>query len=320
MRHTDSNQEAIRAIARQVLPGTRPDVLERMHGGASTPVFRLQRGATTLYFRLAEKREASLAPEVLAHQLLRERGVRVPEVVFFEPFNEALQRAVMVTTEMPGRSLAEQHHGIDVGRVLREMGRDLAVINAVPVAGFGFVRRDRAGTVSLTGEFPTWRAFALGELDAQLAALPAILQSDEKAAMRRTVQQHASLLDTQQAVLAHGDFDVTHIYHLDGAYSGIIDFGEMRGADPLYDLGHFALHDGEVMAAGLLPHLLHGYRQVRPLAPHDECRIHLCSLLIGIRALARSITRPRSSYHAHLIHAMRRVMAMISRACESDCP
>ena len=34
------------------------------------------------------------------------------------------------------------------------------------------------------------------------------------------------------AVLAHGDFDPTHVFAARGTYAGIIDFGEIRGAPP----------------------------------------------------------------------------------------
>jgi aminoglycoside phosphotransferase (APT) family kinase protein len=53
--------------------------------------------------------------------------------------------------------------------------------------------------------------------------------------------------DRNHGQLAHGDFDVTPIFQQDGAYTGLIDFGEIRGAEPFHDLGHFHLHDGEAL-------------------------------------------------------------------------
>ncbi|HVB64558.1 MAG TPA: hypothetical protein VNE17_07490 [Nitrolancea sp.] len=47
------------------------------------------------YLRLAETREASLAPEADSHTRSHERGVRVPSVVHFEPFAESQQRAAL---------------------------------------------------------------------------------------------------------------------------------------------------------------------------------------------------------------------------------
>jgi aminoglycoside phosphotransferase (APT) family kinase protein len=193
--------------------------------------------------------------------------------------------------------------------VLAAAGRDLAVINGVGVAGFGWVRRDRPAVARLEAELPTLRAFALGDLEAHLAVLPAFLDADEVRAIRRVVGRRDAWLDADRAVLAHGDLDATHIYHRNGAYTGIIDFGEIRGTDRLYDLGHFALHDGETIPYPVLPHLLRGYGEVVPLPPDHEPGIRLWSLLIGVRALARSAKRPRAASQDHLARAIRRALA-----------
>src|SRR5688500_5189732 len=107
MRKPDVDLQVIEEIAARFLPDPgRPEV-ERTEGGVSTQVYRLRRGTTTLYLRVAEERGDSLAPEVLVHQLLCKRGVRVPEVVSYEPFNDAIERSVMVTTEIAGRPIAQ---------------------------------------------------------------------------------------------------------------------------------------------------------------------------------------------------------------------
>src|SRR5690348_3806170 len=81
------NEATMRAVAARLVPGPGSLRLRRMTTGGSTPVYRLQRGDIVRYLRLAERPEASLAPEALAHDVLRTRGARVPEVVAFEPFD-----------------------------------------------------------------------------------------------------------------------------------------------------------------------------------------------------------------------------------------
>jgi Ser/Thr protein kinase RdoA (MazF antagonist) len=246
---------------------------------------------------------------VCIHDLLRDRGVRVPEVVYFEPFHNQLQRSVMVTTAIPGCPLAEDVGGLDISAVLAAAGRDLAAINAVGMTGFGFVRRDLPPSAPVEGEIPTLHAFALGELEQHLAAVSSLLSGDEVEAVQAAVSRHGRWLDTDQACLAHGDLDATHIYHRDGQYSGIIDFGEIRGADRFYDLGHLALHEGEIIPYPILPQILAGYGEVVPLPPDHAPRIQFWSLLIGVRALARSANRPESTYRHYLTQAIRRVLA-----------
>ncbi len=214
----------------------------------------------------------------------------------------------MVTTEIPGSPIGRSLRGADVSRVLAAAGRDLAVIHGVEVAGFGWIRRDQPGAARLEAELPTLRAFALGDLDAHLAALTAFLDADRLWAVRRVVTRCDSWLEAERAILAHGDLDATHVFHLDGEYTGLIDFGEIRGTDCLYDLGHVALHDGETVPYPLLSHLLAGYSEVAVLPPDHERQIRLWSLLIGVRALARSANRPRAAYQNHLARAIRRAL------------
>jgi aminoglycoside phosphotransferase (APT) family kinase protein len=312
MQQPNRESAALREIAARLLPGNGWPEVKRAETGVSTPVYRIRRGETTLYLRLAEKPEASLAPEALAHDLLRARGVRAPEVVYFQPIHDELQRSVLVTTEIPGSPISRNHRGVDLSAVLLEAGRDLAIINEIGVEGFGWVRRDRLAINRLEAELPTLSAFALGDLETHLAALPTFLTAREIDEIRRTFARNDAWLDADLAVLAHGDLDASHIYHLDGKYTGIIDFGEIRGTDRFYDLGHFALHDGETIPYPVLPHLLKGYQEFAPLPPDHEQRIQLWSLLIGVRALARSANWPQVTYQSHLTGAIRSALAALS--------
>jgi aminoglycoside phosphotransferase len=305
------NLEALRDIANRTLPGSGRPLLERTPTGGSTLVYRIERGGTVQYLRLAESATASLAPEALAHRLLRDRGACVPDIVHFEPFDQRLQRSALVTSAIPGWSLAERHRGVDVAAVARAAGRDLAVINSLAVDGFGWIRRDRPPDAPLAAAMPTLRAFALDDLETYLARMAPFLTGAERRAIPRVVTSHEHFFDAEDAVLAHGDFDATHIFHHDGAYSGIIDFGEIRGADRFYDLGHAALHDGETIPDQILPSLLAGYGEAAPLPPDHERRIRLWSLLIGLRALARGADRPDAAYLNHLTRGIRQATASL---------
>jgi len=319
MGRPDLDPRAVRDVAARLVPGAGPVVVARAAEGGSTPVYRVRRdggggengaGGETFYLRVAEGPTASLAPEALVHRLLRERGARVPEVVAFEPFAETLQRSVMVTTAIPGEPIARTRGTSQLRPVLVAAGRDLARVNDLAVEGFGWIRRDEGPAGRLAAERPTLRAFALEDYEGGLARLRGTLLPEATLrAIRRVVADRDAWLDVDRAHLAHGDFDATHIFHSEGRYTGIIDFGEIRGADRRYDLGHFVLHDGERLPEPMLPCLIEGYRDVAPLAEADERRLHLWALLIGVRALARSVERPNAAYQAHLAAAIRRSLA-----------
>jgi aminoglycoside phosphotransferase (APT) family kinase protein len=95
------------------------------------------------------------------------------------------------------------------------------------------------------------------------------------------------------AVLAHGDFDPTHVFAARGKYAGIIDFGEIRGAPPLYDVAHWALYAPP-------DHLLAGYAQVAPLPGDHERIVARLSIEIGNDILGRIAGRGNKSYESVL--------------------
>lgn len=306
--------EAIRALAARVLGDTARHAVERVPTGVSTRVYRIRRGSEIFYLRVLPEADASFAPEARVHELLRARGVRVPEVLYFEHCNSMLQRSVMLTSAIPGRPIDARLSGEALRRILNAAGRDLALINSIKVDGFGWIRRDQPATAELEGVEPSYRSFALGSIDEDLALLGEHqFSSAEIDSIQRIIERHDDWFDRTSARLAHGDFDATHIFELNGRYSGIIDFGEIRGAEPTYDLGHFHLHDGETISRRLLPDLLDGYREVATLTAEDERRLYLSSLLIGVRFLARQRRkRPGTQPHSALLASIRQATVLLA--------
>ncbi len=258
--------------------------------GISTPVYRLSSNGNVLYLRLSETSADSPAPEVRVLTVLSGRGVKVPEVVHYEPFDDVLGRSAMVTTEVRGVPLDDGGPPESLRVIAQEAGRDLATINSLPIEGFGWIRRDRPPD-ELAAEHVTPADFAAEYFDAlaRLARLR-ILTRDEADRIGYAMHSYASIW--RHGWLAHGDLDATHIFQHDGRYSGIIDFGEIRGAHPLYDLGHFLLHDGESLPLPLFADLLSGYTEVSSLSSDDELHVRAAALMIGVRALDRCLGRP----------------------------
>jgi aminoglycoside phosphotransferase len=290
----------IEALVTRIFSHTIRLSVEKMEEGVSTHVYKIYRGNEVFYLRILPEVGASFAPEAHVHTFLREKNVKVPEIVYFEHCNVMLQRSIMVTTEIKGRPISHYPVNEVTRNVLAEAGRDLAVVNGLRVEKFGWIRRDSSEVAALEAEFPTYRAFVFEHLEEDLALLSEqVLNMPEIMAIRQIIGRCDTWLDLEQAWLAHGDFDMTHIYQENGRYTGIIDFGEIRGADPFYDLGHFRMYDGETLPAMVLPYLLEGYRELVHLPPDYEQRVHFSSLLIAIRTLARSMKKRSIDFRRH---------------------
>ena len=294
------------ALLHRAFGSSTPVSYQRTPDGVSTQVYRLTRRSDVLYLRVAEEEDESLAVDVELHRELRRQGVRVPEVVYLEPFDPVIGRSVLITTEIPGAPLSQANSASAAAIVARAAGRDLATLNRLPVHGFGWIRRDTTAW-PLAAELPTYAEFVTSYLPPDwpgtLASLFSNAQLKEIEAIIDTERGH----DLPHGRLAHGDFDATAIFEKEGQYTGLIDFGEIRGTEPLYDLGHFHLHDGETFAAPLLTHLLEGYQEVADPPPDHSEQIWRSAVLLGLRQLCRWISpeRGRPLDHPSVRHRAR---------------
>jgi aminoglycoside phosphotransferase (APT) family kinase protein len=283
--------------------------IERVMEGVSTFVYRIAYQKEVFYLRVLPEENASFAPEVAVHTQLRQMQVKVPEVIYFEHFHEALHRSVMITTEIKGHPLSQPSslHENELDAIFVEAGRDLAQINSLAVNGFGWVKRDIKDTSHLHAEYSTYRNAVLEYWDADLAYLSrTILHPSEITALKQIFSHYETLLDGEQGYLAHGDFDTNHIYQESGKYTGIIDFGEIRGANRWYDLGHFHMRDGETLPNRGLSALTRGYEESISLPSNHEQSILFTSILINIGALAKSLRKhPANRYTQHQLQVLR---------------
>ena len=288
-------------------------VVESVADGVSTYVYRLRRGAEAFYLRVLPEEGSTFAPEVAAHTILRRQGVQVPEVLYWEDCNQAVGRSVMMTTEIKGTAIGRSDVGAELPDILRAAGRDVALLNQVPVESFGWIKRDLPADLALRGELPTERAFLLASFEHSLSTLQLhIGSSGQIEKIRDIVRSEAPLLDAMHAHLAHGDLDLTHMYCQDGKYTGIIDLGEIRGTGPYYDLGHFRFHDGELLDTTALPYLVEGYQEITPLPSDADQRIALASLLIGVHFFARTHSRLAKHNYRHAVAAIARDVAVFT--------
>jgi Ser/Thr protein kinase RdoA (MazF antagonist) len=301
---TEVPNRAVRKLLDRWFPGE--DVaFARMASGSSTPVYRVSRGDRVSYLRLAEHPGEIRDGEVRAHELAIQAGVRVPEVVRWEATPPEPDRSAALTAAMPGIPLGE-YHG-DVWPAAVEAGRQLARLNAIPVAGWGWVDRVEGQDRHLVAEHPArpaWTAEYLAAVETVVAS--GVLPSAATAPLRDAITRWANVPSTGESHLAHGDFDGSHI-HVDavsGEYRGIIDLGEIRGGDHAYDLGHALIHHRP--ERGIVAGMLAGYRETVPV---DDDEIRLQAIAVATRGLAISLGREPNAYRTILVERLGGLLA-----------
>ncbi len=277
-------REALERALRRVIPEYKDVRLAPASPGRRAVVYRLETAGLTYYVRVAEDVRHDLATDAVVLDRARRLGASVPEVVLVESSPPELDRSFLVMAEVPGAALAGSGEHDEVVVAVRAAGRDTALINSLPVEGYGWVVRDGSG--SLRAELGSYEDFVVSYLPERWPGwLVPIFSPSELAALAEVVC--AELEDgSQQSWLAHGDLDVTHIFMSAGAYSGIIDFGEARGANLCFDLGHFLLHDQETRRDSLFEPFLSGYLEVSDLTDDHRHRVRRSAILSGLRQLS----------------------------------
>ena len=283
-RRPDVDGPALTAILQRVLgPGLR---VARTPAGVAAQVYRVQAAERVLYVRIAEEDHEDLSVDAALLEHLRGEGLHVPPVVHVEPFDQGLGRSVLIMGQIAGEPLAHCRDEGAARRVARAAGRELAVLNGLGVRGYGWIQR-RAPVWPLRAIFRDYAEFVTSYLPdpwpGPLAPLFSAAELDRLWSLVASERRR----ELGGARLAHGDFDTTPIFQVDGRYTGLIDFGEIRGTDPLFDLGHFLLHDQESTPIPLVDELLAGYAEVVVLPVGHEELVRRSAILLGLRQLAR---------------------------------
>jgi Ser/Thr protein kinase RdoA (MazF antagonist) len=283
-RRPDVDGVALGAMLRRVLgPGLR---VARTPAGVAAQVYQVEAAERVLYVRIAEEDHEDLSVDAALLEHLRAEGLHVPPVVHVEPFDQALGRSVLIMGEIAGEPLARCRDERAARRVAHAAGAELTVLNGVGVQGFGWVQR-RAPVWPLRGTLHDYGEFVVSYLpDPWPGPLAALFSASELDRLWELVASERRR-EVDGARLAHGDFDTTAIFQADGRYTGLIDFGEIRGTEPLFDLGHFLLHDQESTPIPLVLDLLAGYGEVVALPDGHEALVRRSAVLLGLRQLAR---------------------------------
>ena len=271
-------------LIRRIFPAAGTVSVQPARDRGPVVVYRARVDDAVYYLRLAEEPGQDLTTDADVLGRLRALGVSVPAVVAAEAAPAELDRSCLLVTEIPGQPLAEGGTDDEARSAARAAGRDTAVINSLPVAGFGWLQR--TGAQPLTAELARYSDFVTSDLPGSWPGwLGGLFEPEQLDALERLAEAERTR-GTGAGRLAHGDLDVTHIYTSDGRYRGIIDFGEMRGTEPSFDLGHFLLHDGETRPVPLFESFLAGYTEVTALPGDYRETIRVSAVLLGLRQLS----------------------------------
>ena len=192
--------------------------------------------------RISRDEEKHFEQELWAIRKCGARGVPVPEVLgVWRLSTEGQPLDICVQRKIDGVPLADadlpQH---TLRQIVVQAGAFLSYIHAIPVKGFGYINGEGEG-VFLTRESET-NAFLAKEAEFHVLAKRLDLSDrDMSRALRLVVDDERA--QSVEPCLTHNDFSARHILVANAAISGIIDFGEVAGNEPLSDLVRWDYYD-----------------------------------------------------------------------------
>lgn len=270
--------------------------IEEVKEGCSTYVYRIKLKESIKYMRLLPE-NTTFASEVLAHKAMERKCIKVPQVERYEECESISNCSLMIISEMKGESIHKSRHVENISMLLEEAGKELAVINSIPVKGFGWIKKENA--MDLEGEHQTFREYFNEYIENDIDKLKYYdFTEKEVEDITRYMKLAEEKLDTKESVLVHGDYDTTHIFHNEGRYNGVIDFGEIRGNNKLYDLASFI---GFEQNEEIYQYLLKGYKSVIALTEEDLFSIELMALSMIFRFLGKKYEHRTKNHWFKLI-------------------
>lgn len=202
----------------------------------------------------------------------RLRGVPVPELLGVwhrsiegQPLNICVQRklegVLLSNVQLPQHVLHQ---------IVVQAGEFLSRIHAIPVKGFGYINGQGEGQF-LT---PEGESTAFLEMEAEFHALAKRLDLNSRDMDRalRLVVDGERMMGAVDPCLTHNDFQAKHIMVANGVITGIIDFGEVAGSEPLSDIVRWDYYEA---ARFPLAWLQEGYTNKQVFDNNFTQRLHI---------------------------------------------
>ncbi|NTG73557.1 aminoglycoside phosphotransferase family protein [Rhizobium sp. AP16] len=228
-------------LIRQLDPDLKLNGFSRLEGG-STEVYKIDLadpGRGSLILKIyPDKPEWAPMKEALVAAWLKDLTVPVPTWLRVDESRSFLPLRYSLLTHLPGCSLRHWMAEPDIKQAYRQMGKLLRSIHAIPMPAYGYLHDDGIDKPISTNE--DYMTTAFEDVFRRFRDLSG--DSELVRCLQEAAKGSFDLLSASDgSVLAHDDFHQGNVLALRGKsgkleLSGLVDFGNARAADRLFDL------------------------------------------------------------------------------------
>jgi aminoglycoside phosphotransferase (APT) family kinase protein len=259
----DLNPETVQRIVRSHAPSLKAERFSRLEGG-STEVYKIDvagADANPLVLKIYPDEPAwAPAKELLVAGWFAALTPPVPQWRRVDESRTILSRRYALLTWLPGRPLRHCFGDPDIASAYRQMGELLRRVHAIPMAAYGYVYGEGVENPRVTNA--EYMAAAFDDVFRRFRDLGGDAGLGRR--LERKAKERFDLLaESSGPVLCHDDFHQGNVLGLRGRegglrLTGLIDFGNARAADPLFDLAKALFCSAHEDARSYQP-LLEGY-------------------------------------------------------------
>lgn len=253
--------------------------------------------------------------EAAAAHLAKQAGMPSYETIAIHDYTGGDDFAFHVLEKLPGLAIARwlEAHPKDEAALLPEIGKMMARSHTIAVTGFGPFDNEAAKSGNLVGLHQTFGDAVRASLSSNLTVLQTfdIFTSKQVETISRLFEEPTPLLDTPTAVLVHNDFADWNLL-TDGQHvTGILDWDECVGGDPISDVACWSTFFQPERLAGFLD----GYFSIAEKSPIFQDKFELLRLRYVVSKMTLRLRRyswdPSASIRErieagklHLAHSM----------------
>jgi len=200
--------------------------------------------------------------ESTASDKARELGLPSYQTLAIHDYLGGNDFAFQVIEKLPGLALERwlNQHPEDEQKLLREAGQSMARLHQIKVQGFGPFNNEKAKSGELVGTHETYAEAMRAGLPFNLDILTkeGIFAPEQSQAVAGLFTDENPLLHTVEPVLVHNDFADWNLLTDGNEITGILDFDECVGGDPIGDVACWSTF----FSPERLPAFLEGYFSV----------------------------------------------------------
>lgn len=235
-------------------------------------------GKSNVIVRISRFGKNSFETEEKTIRLVTMSGVPAPRVLLIEDAGDV---TFCVEEKIEGEPLSKIMKTLEPGvfkSLVVQSGSILSKINSIPVEGFGSLNADV--------KFQTWEDFIFSFEERRSG----IIEGGQKVGVTaeqvdkgfQILHSHQGLFRLPEARLLHGDFSPKHLLVKDGKITGIIDFENAKGGDPVRDIAWVNYFYGDSFP---LEYLKEGYADKSIFDENFDLKLNLYKLHLGLDLL-----------------------------------